>query len=56
MEHRGLVRSRSVPHDGRMRIYYRLSARGQARLSRLTEEWQRLRTGIEGILEASEHG
>jgi PadR family transcriptional regulator PadR len=56
MEQRGLVRSRSVAAEGRIRIYYRLSARGHARLSRLTAEWQRLRTGIEGILGAADHG
>jgi len=56
MEHRGLVRSRPMAAEGRTRIYYRLSAKGQARLSRLSEEWQRLRTGIEAILGASAHG
>jgi len=54
MEHRGLVRSRPVPHEGRTRIYYRLSAKGQTRLSRLTAEWQRLRAGLEGILGAQD--
>ena len=56
LEQRGLVRSRSAPAEGRRRVYYRLSATGQARLSRLTEDWQRLRTGIEGILAAPDQG
>jgi PadR family transcriptional regulator PadR len=56
LEQRGLVRSRSAAAEGRKRVYYRLSAKGEARLSRLTEDWRRLRTGIEGILGASDHG
>jgi PadR family transcriptional regulator PadR len=56
MESRGLVRSRSIRVDGRTRIYYTLTARGKARLARLTQNWRRMSLGVESILGSPKHG
>jgi PadR family transcriptional regulator, regulatory protein PadR len=50
MESRRLLRSRSVRVDGRMRIYYSVTARGKTRLARLTSDWRRMSQGVEFIL------
>jgi PadR family transcriptional regulator, regulatory protein PadR len=50
MEARRLVRARSRRADGRVRIYYSLSARGKARLARLTHSWRRTSQGVESVL------
>jgi PadR family transcriptional regulator, regulatory protein PadR len=50
MESRGLVRARSVRADGRVRIYYGLTARGKRRLARLTQEWRRMSLSVESLL------
>jgi PadR family transcriptional regulator len=56
MEARGLVRPRSRRADGRVRIYYSLTARGKARLARLTQTWRRMSVGVESILGSAAHG
>jgi PadR family transcriptional regulator PadR len=55
MESRRLLRSRSVRVDGRMRIYYSVTARGKARLARLTSDWRRISEGVESILGSPIH-
>src|SRR5277367_2543861 len=50
MESRRLLRSRAVRIDGRMRIYYSVTARGKTRLARLTSDWRRMSQGVESIL------
>ncbi len=55
MESRGLVRTRSVRADGRLRIYYGLTARGKTRLARLTADWRRMSHGVEALLEGASH-
>lgn len=55
MESRGLLRSRSVRADGRIRIYYSLTARGKTRLARLTADWRRMSQGVEFILGSPSH-
>jgi len=55
MESRGLVRTKSVRTDGRMRIYYGLTARGKTRLSRLTADWRRMSHSVESLLGVSSH-
>jgi PadR family transcriptional regulator PadR len=55
MESRGLLRSRSVRADGRIRIYYHLTARGKTRLARLTADWRRMSQGVESILGSPSH-
>jgi PadR family transcriptional regulator PadR len=55
MESRRLLRSRSARADGRVRIYYRLTARGKKRLARLTQDWRRMSQGVESILGSPRH-
>jgi PadR family transcriptional regulator, regulatory protein PadR len=55
MESRRLLRSRSVRVDGRMRIYYSVTARGKTRLARLTSDWRRMSQGVESILGSPVH-
>ena len=54
MEARGLVRPKSRRADGRLRIYYGLTARGRTRLARLTDAWRRMSRGVESILGESQ--
>jgi PadR family transcriptional regulator PadR len=55
LEARGLVRARSLRTEGRMRIYYSLTARGKARLGRLTHDWRSLSQSVESILGSPRH-
>jgi PadR family transcriptional regulator PadR len=50
MEARALVRTRASRADGRVRIYYSLTAKGKARLSRLLLEWRRMSHSVESLL------
>jgi PadR family transcriptional regulator PadR len=56
MESRGLVRARSSRAEGRVRIYYSLTARGKKRLSRLTLDWRRMSLSVDSILGSPSHG
>ena len=56
MESRGLLRSRSMRTEGRIRIYYRLTPRGRRRLARLKGDWRRLSQGVECLLGYPNHG
>jgi PadR family transcriptional regulator, regulatory protein PadR len=56
MESRGLVRARSARADGRVRIYYSLTARGKKRLASLTLDWRRMSVSVDSILGSPSHG
>ena len=56
MESRRLLRARSTRVDGRTRIYYSLTARGRARLAKLSEDWRRMSRGVASILGEGSHG
>jgi PadR family transcriptional regulator, regulatory protein PadR len=56
MEARGLVRPRPRLAEGRLRIYYSLTAQGRNRLRRLTANWRRVSEGVESILGSATHG
>jgi PadR family transcriptional regulator, regulatory protein PadR len=56
MEARGLVRARSARADGRVRIYYSLTAQGKKRLARLTLDWRRTSQSVDSILGSPSHG
>jgi PadR family transcriptional regulator len=56
MESRGLVRTRSLRIEGRIRIYYTLTAKGKRRLSRLASDWQRMSLTVNSILGNPTHG
>jgi len=50
MEARGLVRTRTARVEGRIRIYYSLTAQGRKRLDRLSADWRRMSVGVDSIL------
>jgi PadR family transcriptional regulator PadR len=56
LESRGLLRARSRRADGRMRIYYSLTARGKRRLAHLTEDWRRMSRSVDSLLGGAAHG
>jgi PadR family transcriptional regulator, regulatory protein PadR len=56
MEARGLVRARPGRADGRVRIYYSLTAQGRKRLARLTLDWRRTSQSVDSILGSPSHG
>lgn len=47
LERKGLVASRRKPVNGRTRIYYRLTGKGEARLGEQTSNWSRLVQAVE---------
>lgn len=53
LEQRRLLRTRERTVDGRVRIYYELTAKGRARLASLTDQWRRIATGVESVLAGS---
>ncbi len=55
LEARRLLRSRTVRVDGRVRVYYSISARGKARLIRLTDQWQRVTATVGSVLGGGGH-
>ena len=50
LEQRGLLKARDRVVDGRSRIYYRTTGKGDTQLSKLLGEWQRVNNGIQRIL------
>jgi PadR family transcriptional regulator PadR len=50
MEARGLVRTRASRVEGRIRIYYSLTAKGRKRLERLSADWRRMSVGVDSVL------
>jgi PadR family transcriptional regulator len=56
MESRGLVRTRSARVEGRIRIYYTLTAKGKKRLARLSSDWRRMSVSVNSILGNPTHG
>jgi PadR family transcriptional regulator PadR len=55
MERSGLLACRRMEKDGRSRLYYRLTERGESRLREVTSNWERITRAIGGVLGAS-HG
>ena len=50
LEETKLVSSRRESVDGRSRLYYRLTPKGQKRLAALTDEWNRVAKGVALVL------
>lgn len=50
LERRSLLRSRSRQIEGRVRVYYAITPAGRRRLKRLTGEWRRIASAVEGAL------
>jgi PadR family transcriptional regulator PadR len=55
LEQRKLLRTRERTVDGRTRIYYELTAKGQTRLTKLTTEWRRIAAGVDTVLAGAGH-
>ena len=51
LERQGALKARRKAVDGRTRVYYSLTAKGQRRLERLHGEWQRIQAGVSSALE-----
>jgi len=50
LESRGLLKAREKLIEGRNRVYYRTTIKGQKRLKELGNEWNRVSGGVEAIL------
>ena len=50
LETQGLLKSKEKRVDGRVRVYYQTTAKGNKRLEFLQSDWQRVSEGIEAIL------
>jgi PadR family transcriptional regulator PadR len=50
LEKNGALKTTRQPVNGRTRVYYRVTAKGQRRLDRLTEEWDRVSSGVRSAL------
>jgi PadR family transcriptional regulator PadR len=55
LESGGSLKARRKLVNGRTRVYYTLTPRGQKRFSRLSGEWDRISQGIESALGDPEH-
>jgi len=55
LEKNGALKASRKPVNGRTRVYYRVTAKGQRRLDRLTEEWDRVSSGIRSALGEAGH-
>lgn len=51
LERNGALRARRKPVNGRTRVYYSVTPAGEHRLAKLSDEWHRVRNGIESALE-----
>lgn len=50
LEKVGALRSRRKTVDGRQRVYYALTKKGQGRLDALSSEWSRIQDGVNTAL------
>ncbi|HEX6998934.1 MAG TPA: PadR family transcriptional regulator [Gammaproteobacteria bacterium] len=55
LERNGALKARRKAVNGRTRVYYTLTAKGQRRLERLGEEWKRVSSGVNAALGDAEH-
>jgi PadR family transcriptional regulator PadR len=55
LERKGALRATRKPVNGRTRVYYSVTPRGQQRLDRLSDEWDRVSSGINAALGEPAH-
>ncbi len=55
LEKNGALRSTRKPVNGRTRVYYSVTPQGQRRLGALTDEWDRVSSGVRAALGEPEH-
>ena len=53
LEKDGALKSRRKTVSGRSRVYYTLTARGEKRLTTLTDHWTALNGAVEAVLEGN---
>jgi PadR family transcriptional regulator PadR len=51
LERNGSLRAKRKEHKGRTRVYYHLTPKGRRRLERLTGDWERIKSGVQAVLE-----
>ena len=52
LERNGALTATRKPVNGRTRVYYGVTPKGQERLGRLSHDWDRVSSGIKAALEA----
>ena len=55
LERNGALQATRKPVNGRTRVYYSVTAKGQERLDRLSDEWERVSSGIRAALGEAAH-
>lgn len=55
LEKSGALRARKRKVEGRTRVYYSLTAKGEDRLASLQREWDRVRNGIAAAMGQPQH-
>ncbi|MDX1561288.1 MAG: PadR family transcriptional regulator [Gammaproteobacteria bacterium] len=55
LEKNGSLRAKRKAVQGRTRVYYSVTPKGQKRFERLNQEWDRISGGIRSALEQPEH-
>jgi len=53
LERNGALQASRKPVNGRTRVYYAVTPKGRQRLDRLSDEWDRVSTGVNAALGAS---
>ncbi len=52
LERNGALQATRKPVNGRTRVYYSVTPKGQERLGRLSHEWDRVSSGVNAALDA----
>jgi PadR family transcriptional regulator PadR len=55
LERRGVLKSRKREVNGRTRVYYAVTRKGQSHLKKLMEDWKRISGAVIGLLEENDH-
>lgn len=55
LERNGALKAKRKAVNGRTRVYYSLTPKGQRRFDRLAGEWDRVSSGIQSALGVAEH-
>ena len=55
LENSGALKAKRKAVNGRERVYYLVTAKGQRRLEHLSEEWRRVSSGVNTALGNPEH-
>ena len=55
LEESGALKAKRKTVNGRTRVYYTVTAKGQRRLSHLSDEWRRVSSGVNSALGEPDH-